>query len=176
VSQKSIKSRIPQLVDDCINMTNGLLALCDHPVTEGHKRLSMHKDFPKLDAMASSALIIPLQGSLTASLPPTSSTASSHQPFPLNSPRFQGEHGTTRPFPPCNRSYASAEFGDEIEIMRSLAKPRKIFIVGSDGQTYIFLGKPKDDLRKDARLMDFNSIINNLLKKKSESRRRKLRA
>ena len=58
--------------------------------------------------------------------------------------------------------------------MRSLAKPRKISIRGSDGQTYVFLGKPKDDLRKDARLMDFNGIINKLLKANSESRRRKL--
>ena len=59
--------------------------------------------------------------------------------------------------------------------MRSLAKPRKITIKGSNGQTYMFLGKPKDDLRKDARLMDFNAIINKLLKGNSDSRRRQLR-
>jgi serine/threonine-protein kinase ATR len=59
--------------------------------------------------------------------------------------------------------------------MRSLARPRKITIQGTDGQTYMFLGKPKDDLRKDARLMDFNAIINKLLKSNSESRRRRLR-
>src|SRR6266567_2820411 len=59
--------------------------------------------------------------------------------------------------------------------MKSLAKPRKITIRGSNGQTYMFLGKPKDDLRKDARLMDFNAIINKLLKANSESRRRQLR-
>jgi serine/threonine-protein kinase ATR len=66
-------------------------------------------------------------------------------------------------------------FLDEIDIMRSLAKPRKITIMGSNGQIYTFLGKPKDDLRKDARLMDFNAIINKLLKANSESRRRQLR-
>ena len=59
--------------------------------------------------------------------------------------------------------------------MKSLAKPRKITITGSDGKKYMFLGKPKDDLRKDARLMDFNSIINKLLRTNSESRRRQLR-
>jgi serine/threonine-protein kinase ATR len=59
--------------------------------------------------------------------------------------------------------------------MKSLAKPRKITIKGSNGQTYMFLGKPKDDLRKDARLMDFNAIINKLLKGNSDSRRRQLR-
>lgn len=58
--------------------------------------------------------------------------------------------------------------------MKSLARPRKITLQGSNGQVYMFLGKPKDDLRKDARLMDFNSIINKLLKTNSDSRRRRL--
>lgn len=59
--------------------------------------------------------------------------------------------------------------------MHSLAKPRKFTVNGSDGIKYMFLAKPKDDLRKDARLMDFNGIINKLLKTNSESRRRQLR-
>jgi hypothetical protein len=66
-------------------------------------------------------------------------------------------------------------FGEEIEVMKSLQKPRKITLHGDDGNHYVFLGKPKDDLRKDARLMDFNAIINKLLKKNSESRKRQLR-
>lgn len=60
--------------------------------------------------------------------------------------------------------------------MSSLQKPRKITVWGSDGKQYPFLCKPKDDLRKDARLMEFNSMINKLLRKDSESRRRNLRA
>ena len=67
------------------------------------------------------------------------------------------------------------EFFDEIDVMKSLAKPRKITIRGSNGQIYMFLGKLKDDLRKDARLMEMNSIINKLLKGNSESQRRQLR-
>lgn len=59
--------------------------------------------------------------------------------------------------------------------MTSLAKPRKLTLYGSDGKAYPFLGKPQDDLRKDARLMDFYAIINKLLKSNSESRRRRLR-
>jgi len=47
--------------------------------------------------------------------------------------------------------------------------------MGSNGQTYMFLGKPKDDLRKDARLMDFNAMLNKLLKGNSDARRRQLR-
>ncbi|KAJ7799470.1 kinase-like domain-containing protein [Mycena leptocephala] len=136
-------------------MTNQLLNMCDHHVGEEVKTLSMQKQFPALFKLGRSDLIIPLQESLTASLPPTSSLESDYQPFPPSAPTFE-------------------EFFDEIEVMRSLAKPRKITIRGSNGQIYMFLGKPKDDLRKDARLMDFNAIINKLLKANSESRRRQL--
>lgn len=62
-----------------------------------------------------------------------------------------------------------------IHVMPSLQKPRKIGIAASDGEQYHFLCKPKDDLRKDARLMDFNSVVNKLLRANSESRRRQLR-
>jgi serine/threonine-protein kinase ATR len=58
--------------------------------------------------------------------------------------------------------------------MNSMQKPRKITVRGSDGARYPFLVKPKDDLRKDARLMEFNSIINKLLKKNADASRRQL--
>ncbi|KAJ7156082.1 hypothetical protein C8R43DRAFT_884346 [Mycena crocata] len=149
------RNGISKLVSECTSMTNQLLAMCDHHVGDEVKTLSMQKQFPRLFKLGRSELIIPLQESLTASLPPTSSLESDHQPFPPNAPTFE-------------------QFSDEIEVMRSLAKPRKITIRGSNGQIYMFLGKPKDDLRKDARLMDFNAIINKLLKANSESRRRQL--
>ncbi|KAJ4479010.1 hypothetical protein J3R30DRAFT_3881305 [Lentinula aciculospora] len=149
-------SSLPKLVNQSLDMTNELLELCNfHTPNLEKKRLTMTRDFPRLAGLGKSNLIIPLQESLTASLPPASVSDSLHQPFPSNAPTFAG-------------------FAEEIEIMHSLAKPRKITIHGSDGQTYMFLGKPKDDLRKDARLMDFNAIINKLLKANSESRRRQL--
>ncbi|KAH9482313.1 Serine/threonine-protein kinase ATR [Psilocybe cubensis] len=147
-------SGLSALIDESMAMTNELLALCDHPLVD-ERPLNMTKDFPRLKRLGRSKLIVPLQESLTASLPPTSATESTHQPFASNLPTFQ-------------------EFLDEIEVMKSLAKPRKITIRGSNGQRYMFLGKPKDDLRKDARLMDMFAIINKLLKRNSESRRRQL--
>jgi serine/threonine-protein kinase ATR len=71
-------------------MTNELLALCDHPIDDEKKTLSMSKDFRRLAALGRSSLIIPLQESLTASLPPTSSLESTHQPFPADAPTFEG--------------------------------------------------------------------------------------
>lgn len=58
--------------------------------------------------------------------------------------------------------------------MSSLQRPRKIKMRGSDGKLYPFLCKPKDDLRKDARLMEFNNMINRFLKKDADSSRRRL--
>jgi serine/threonine-protein kinase ATR len=49
-----------------------------------------------------------------------------------------------------------------------------VVLLGSDGQAYPFLCKPKDDLRKDARMMELTTMINRLLSKDSASRRRKL--
>lgn len=64
---------------------------------------------------------------------------------------------------------------DVVDIMPSLQRPKKLGFLGDDGNRYYFLVKPHDDLRKDARLMDFNSMINKLLKGGSESRKRNLR-
>lgn len=65
-------------------------------------------------------------------------------------------------------------FLDEVDVMSSLQKPRKVTAVGSDGVYYTFLCKPKDDLRKDAKVMEFNSLVNTLLKKDREANRRDL--
>lgn len=61
-----------------------------------------------------------------------------------------------------------------MDIMPSLQRPKKIVLKGSDGKKYPFLCKPHDDLRKDARLMDLNAMINKLLKSTSDARRRQL--
>ncbi|KAF9534591.1 hypothetical protein CPB83DRAFT_754578 [Crepidotus variabilis] len=152
---RNSQNNVQRLVKQSLSMTQELLKLCDATIDETKYSLNMSKDFSSLKRLGKCDLIIPLQESLIASLPPTPQAEGTHYPFPLDTPTFQ-------------------EFADEIEVMKSLAKPRKITIKGSNGQTYMFLGKPKDDLRKDARLMDFNAIINKLLKGSSESRRRQL--
>lgn len=63
---------------------------------------------------------------------------------------------------------------DEAQILNSLQKPRKIGIRGSDGKVYNILCKPKDDLRKDQRLMEFNNMINRFLKRDVESSKRRM--
>lgn len=63
---------------------------------------------------------------------------------------------------------------DGVVIMPSLQRPRRITLRGSDGKKYLFMCKPKDDLRKDFRLMEFNDIVNKYLQNDPESRQRRL--
>jgi serine/threonine-protein kinase ATR len=102
-------------------------------------------------------VIIPLQRFLIGTLPPpTSSDFKEHHPFPLSPPRI-------------------FSFKDSVEVLNSLQRPKKITVIGDDGMEYVFLCKPKDDLRKDQRIMEFFSTVNTILNKYSESRLRCLR-
>lgn len=55
------------------------------------------------------------------------------------------------------------DVSDEIEVLSSLQRPKKIRLLGSDGHPYTFLCKPNDDLRKDSRFMEFCNLLNNIL-------------
>jgi serine/threonine-protein kinase ATR len=87
----NFETQVPLLISQSIAMTNELLALCDYKITDDSKILTMKRHFPKLAALGGSSLIIPLQESLNASLPATSSSESLYQPFPINSPTFESE-------------------------------------------------------------------------------------
>lgn len=63
---------------------------------------------------------------------------------------------------------------EEITILQSLQKPRKVTLVGSDGRDYTVMMKPKDDLRKDFRLMEFNAVVKQYLHQDPEARERRL--
>ena len=85
-------TEIPTLVNQTIAMTNELLALCSYHISDDSKKvLTMSKDFPKLAILGRSRLLIPLQESLNASLPPQSSSGSIHQPFLPNAPLFESQ-------------------------------------------------------------------------------------
>ena len=50
----------------------------------------------------------------------------------------------------------------------------QVTLVGSDGRHYIFLAKPKDDLRKDNRMMEAAGVVNRLFAGDPAARRRNL--
>ena len=147
---------VVKVVSSSQRLAKELLRLCDYNVGKTETVLSMEKLFPGLLEVANTSdLLLPLQSSMTVLLPSNHLISDVHRPFPSNLPTIQ-------------------TFEDTIEVMNSLQKPRKVMIVGNDGNRYPFLCKPKDDLRKDARLMEFDSMINKLLQSQPESRKRKL--
>jgi serine/threonine-protein kinase ATR len=102
-----------------------------------------------------SPLAVPIESSLTATLPTLTDGIKTHKAF--------------------SRDVVTiSSFLDEVLVLNSLAKPRKLTARGSDGRNYGLLCKPKDDLRKDQRLMEFNSMINRSLKRDAESSKRQL--
>lgn len=100
-------------------------------------------------------LAVPIENVLTATLPTLTDTVKGHKAF--------------------SRDVVTiSSFLDEVLVLNSIQKPKKLTARGSDGRKYGLLCKPKDDLRKDQRLMEFNSMINRSLKRDAESSRRQL--
>lgn len=100
-------------------------------------------------------LVVPVEKCLHATLPTLTDNLKKHRAFSRDIVTIQS-------------------FLDEVLVLGSLAKPRRLQAVGSDGETYGLLIKPKDDLRTDQRLMEFNGMINRSLKRDAESSIRQL--
>ena len=76
-----------------------------------------------------------------------------------------------------DRAPRISRLSDDVEVLRSKARPKKIALDASDGTRMRLLCKCEKagDLRKDARVQDFNGVVNRLLDRDASSRRRGLR-
>ncbi|XP_042521644.1 serine/threonine-protein kinase ATR [Dipodomys spectabilis] len=155
----NMKKSLEKFVGDSTRLTDKLLELCNRPFDMSVSTFSMNTHFKMLkklvEDMTFSEILIPLQSVMIPTLPSILGAHANHDAFPGHWVYITG-------------------FDDTVEILPSLQKPKKISIKGSDGKLYIMMCKPKDDLRKDCRLMEFNSLINKSLRKDAESRRREL--
>ena len=76
--------------------------------------------------------------------------------------------------PDVNAHVKISGFRNDIRVMESIRKPRRICILGSDEKEYSFLLKGGEDLRQDARLMKVFKLMNTILKTNPESNKRNL--
>ncbi|PIN16776.1 Non-specific serine/threonine protein kinase [Handroanthus impetiginosus] len=67
-----------------------------------------------------------------------------------------------------------ASFSEQLAILPTKTKPKKLVIVGSDGLKYTYLLKGREDLRLDARIMQILQSINGFLRSSSATRRQSL--
>ena len=135
-----------------------LKRVCNDPVGDGKETsLSMRQRWGALFRMTGLRVVVPLHASLTVS---DGSGGGAEGDGPL------------RPF--AQDAPTIDRWEDGVDIVRSLQRPKKVVIRGDDGMRYVFLCKPKDDLRKDARMMEFMTAVNRLLHKSPNCRRRRL--
>ncbi|KAI9681820.1 MAG: serine/threonine-protein kinase M1 [Trizodia sp. TS-e1964] len=136
-------------------LSDELLKACEKEIPGKPVRVSLKKNLGFNTKTAPCALVVPLETTLTASLPSMTETVKGNRAFARDTVTIDS-------------------FLDEVLVLQSLQRPRRISVRGSDGRVYGLLCKPKDDLRKDQRLMEFNAMINRFLKKDSESSKRRL--
>ncbi|KAJ0746764.1 putative non-specific serine/threonine protein kinase [Helianthus annuus] len=136
------------------SLIDHLIRLCFHASQSRSATINISTEFSALKRMMPLEIIMPTLGSINVNLP-TYGTSTTGFFSATDLPTITG-------------------IADEAEVLSSLQRPKKIILLGSDGVKRPFLCKPKDDLRKDARMMEFNAMINRLLSKCPESRRRKL--
>lgn len=63
---------------------------------------------------------------------------------------------------------------EDILILPSLQRPRRVIFTGTDGKDYFMMLKPRDDMRKDFRLMEFNAVVKQYLHQNPDARERRL--
>ncbi|XP_042060821.1 uncharacterized protein LOC121805101 isoform X1 [Salvia splendens] len=67
-----------------------------------------------------------------------------------------------------------ASFSEQLTILPTKTKPKKLIIMGSDGLKYTYLLKGREDLRLDARIMQLLQSVNGFLQSSSATRRQSL--
>ena len=139
-------------------LSDQLLMVCERDIRGKATNISITKDLGFNHKSAPCKIVIPLESTLMANLPTLTDNVKNiraHKAFSKD-------------------IITISSFLDEVLVLSSLQKPRRISIRGSDGRVYALLCKPKDDLRKDQRLMEFNAMINRSLKKDADSSKRRL--
>ncbi|ORZ38038.1 hypothetical protein BCR44DRAFT_1015824 [Catenaria anguillulae PL171] len=151
--------QIKPLIDEMKKLASHLVDLSNLNLPKEVSAMSLLRE-PRCAALttprAFQNVILPIDSQLTSTLPPS----------PFAHSRTFDAFGSG--------SVTIHGFVDRVELMSSLVRPKKIVLIGSNGVEYVFLCKPKDDLRKDARLMEFTASINRLLQSSRAARDRQL--
>ncbi|KAK9807336.1 hypothetical protein WJX73_002849 [Symbiochloris irregularis] len=153
-SSHSASTATQRLIKQFPGLCDQVIRLCNHAPAGKLKTMSAKSEFGPLMRMMPLDVMIPATAGLTLALPASGCCEKEHNPF-----------GTP---------VTLAGIQDNLLVLSSLQKPKRMVMVGSDGREYPFLAKPKDDLRKDHRMMEIAGVLNRLFAKEPASRRRNL--
>ena len=145
------------LVNHGQRLCDALLSACEVSIEQRVTHVSLSRNLGFNHSIAPCLLVVPVEATLTVSLPTKMlpQGVKNHRAFPREATTI-------------------AAFEDDVLVLNSLQRPRKLNVRGTDGRMYGLLCKPKDDLRKDQRLMEFNTMINRALKRDTEASKRRL--
>ncbi|KAJ4431843.1 hypothetical protein ANN_20449 [Periplaneta americana] len=155
------KSNITKLLQDFVHLTEKLIDLSEKPITVTAKQYTFSlstvlASLPRLLRSPDfSEIMVPCQQFTIIQLPTDEANLYGHCPFPKDPVYIK-------------------EMTDDLFVLASLQKPRRVTFIGTDGEKYMMMCKAKDDLRKDFRFMEFNNVVNRYLRNDPESRQRGL--
>ncbi|XP_017126550.1 serine/threonine-protein kinase ATR [Drosophila elegans] len=172
-------SAFQKLLSDFNSLTERLMELTNKEVAldRTYKLSDLDTRLTKLCRQSEfSDILLPFEKYMQPTLPLSSDSGSSsplsHMPALGNSNSSSSSSVKANWFP-YQQIYISG-FQESVLILRSAAKPKKLTIRCSDGKDYDVLVKPKDDLRRDARLMEFNGLVKRYLHQNAPARQRRL--
>lgn len=126
------------------------------------KRFTLSGDFNfKNTKKPYSSLVIPVKSNLEIRIPATHPYMTAEKE-PIGWKAF-----------PKSASITFDGFDEEVHIFQSLQLPKQITIRGTDNKPYRIMVK-RDDTRKDAKVFEFTNMINMLLSKVADARKRNL--
>jgi len=129
------------------SLADHLVRLCHFAPAGRARSFSIARDFPGLSRLLPVPVVVPVAACLDAA-PPAGA---------------------------ADGLVSVAGVDDGVAVLASLQRPKKVTLLGSDGAAYAFLAKPKDDLRKDARMMEVAGTANALFARAAPARARGLR-
>ncbi|KAH8287614.1 hypothetical protein KR054_010754 [Drosophila jambulina] len=166
-----------KLLSDFNSLTERLMELTNKEVAldRTYKLSDLDRRLPRLCNQADfSDILLPFEKYMQPTLPLSSDATASLAPLPGNNSSVTSSSSSSKGnWFPYQQIYISG-FQESVLILRSAAKPKKLTIRCSDGQDYDVLVKPKDDLRRDARLMEFNGLVKRYLHQSAPARHRRL--
>lgn len=160
LNNSKLKSgEMTKLIKDFHKLWERLIELSNKAIPDGVMNTTvsqLSRNLPRLlSSKEFSSIMMPTSKFRQLHLPSKGVSLENHNPFSSNWVNISG-------------------IEESVAVMPSLQRPRRIALKGSDGRQYLFMCKPKDDLRRDFRLMEFNDIVNKYLQNDPESRQRRL--
>lgn len=173
-----------RIIQTASALIDELIQVCHHKTTDHHLRngLCVSQHFPKLKQLLMRhsgrlPVIVPSQEALTIALPGNGSAehGSNSAPTANSNQTTRTKVRNHNAFPQDQVTVSGVD--ENLMVLNSLMKPSRLTIIGSDGLKYHFLCKreEKGDMRKDSRLMEFNSMLNRLLQNNTDSRKRAIK-